>query len=75
MPILDIKSFEVAAGEQIALMGRSGCGKTTLLHVISGLSRPDAGVVQVDGCDITRLSEHARDRFRADKLGYIFLNL
>ena len=72
LPILNIKEFHVAAGEQAVLMGKSGCGKTTLLHVIAGISRPDTGVVQVDGCDIARLSEAGRDRFRADKIGYVF---
>jgi len=72
LPILDIADFRVAAGEQMALMGRSGCGKTTLLHVISGISRPNAGLVEIAGCDIGRLSEHGRDRFRADNIGYVF---
>jgi len=72
LPILDIKEFHVAPGEQVVLMGRSGCGKTTLLHVISGISRPDAGIVRIDGTDITRLNEHSRDRFRANKIGYVF---
>jgi ABC-type lipoprotein export system ATPase subunit len=72
LPILNIKEFHVAAGEQAVLMGKSGCGKTTLLHVIAGISRPDAGVVQIDGCDIVRLNEASRDRFRADKIGYVF---
>lgn len=72
LPILDIPDFRVAAGEQIALVGRSGCGKTTLLHIIAGITRPDSGVVQVNGLDITRLSEPATDRFRAGNIGYIF---
>lgn len=72
LPILNIREFRLAAGEQAVLMGRSGCGKTTLLHVIAGISRPDSGLVQIDGTDITRLSEAGRDRFRADKLGYVF---
>ncbi|HEY1599181.1 MAG TPA: ABC transporter ATP-binding protein [Pirellulales bacterium] len=72
LPILDIPEFSVAAGEQMALMGRSGCGKTTLLHIIAGISRPDSGLVQLGGCDIHRLSEHGRDRFRADNIGYVF---
>jgi len=72
LPILDIREFRVAAGEQVVLMGRSGCGKTTLLHCIAGISRPDSGLVEIDGLDITRLSEAGRDRFRADKLGYVF---
>lgn len=72
LPILNIPRFEVAAGEHVVLMGESGSGKTTLLHVIAGISRPDCGVVQVDGHDIARLPEAARDRFRALKLGYVF---
>jgi putative ABC transport system ATP-binding protein len=72
LPILDIPSFEVAAGEQVVLMGRSGCGKTTLLHIIAGIGRPDVGSVVIDGTDITRLAEAQRDRFRALKLGYVF---
>jgi ABC-type lipoprotein export system ATPase subunit len=72
LPILHIQEFRVAAGEQAVLMGRSGSGKTTLLHVIAGISRPDSGVVRIDGHDITALSEAGRDRFRADKIGYVF---
>jgi len=72
LPILDVREFHLAAGEQAVLMGRSGSGKTTLLHVIAGISRPDSGVVQIDGVDIARLPEAGRDRFRADKLGYVF---
>jgi len=72
LPILDIGRFHVAPGEQMGLVGRSGCGKTTLLHVIAGLSRPDAGTVKIDNLDIMRLSEAGRDRFRATKIGYIF---
>ena len=70
--ILDIPVFSVRRGEQMLLVGPSGCGKTTLLHVIAGISRPDAGIIRIDGIDIHRLSEAARDRFRAAKLGYIF---
>jgi putative ABC transport system ATP-binding protein len=72
LPVLDIASFEVAAGEQVLLMGQSGCGKTTLLHVIAGIARPDAGRVVINGIDIAGLSEAERDRFRAENLGYVF---
>jgi putative ABC transport system ATP-binding protein len=72
LPILDIQEFRLAAGEEVVLVGRSGSGKTTLLHVIAGISRPDSGVVQIDGTDITRLPEAGLDRFRADKIGYVF---
>lgn len=72
LPVLDIPRFEVAAGEQMVLVGRSGGGKTTLLHVIAGISRPDRGQVEVNGVDITTLPEAGRDRFRADNVGYVF---
>ena len=48
LPILDVAEFCVAAGEQMVLVGRSGCGKTTLLHVIAGISRPDSGKVRIN---------------------------
>ncbi len=70
--ILDIPEFHVAPGEQLAMIGQSGCGKSTLLHVISGISRPDSGQVIVDGIDVTRLPEAGCDRYRADKIGYVF---
>src|SRR6476661_2593574 len=74
LPILDIPRFEVAAGEQMVLVGRSGGGKTTLLHIIAGISRPDpgSGPVIVDGIDISRKSEGTVDRIRPAKLGYVF---
>lgn len=70
--ILDVPEFQLAVGEQCALVGRSGGGKTTLLHVIAGISNPDSGSVLVDGIEVTKLREAARDRFRAEKLGYVF---
>jgi ABC-type lipoprotein export system ATPase subunit len=72
LPVLNVAQFELATGEQMVLTGRSGSGKTTLLHVIAGISRPDSGEVSINDCDITRLSEAGRDRFRADHVGYIF---
>lgn len=72
LPILDIEQFDVAAGEQVVVVGQSGCGKTTLLHVIAGISRPDSGMVMVDGWDIPLMTEAERDRFRAQRIGYVF---
>lgn len=72
LPVLDIPRFELARGEQMVLVGRSGCGKTTLLHIIAGISRPDTGSVRIENVDITRLSEAASDRFRASHIGYVF---
>ena len=70
--VLDLPAFGVAAGEQMVLVGPSGGGKTTLLHIISGITRPDDGSVEIDGTNIVPLSEAARDRFRAQKIGYVF---
>jgi len=72
LPILDIEQYHVEAGEQIVMVGRSGCGKTTLLHVIAGISRPDSGRVKVDDWDITLFTEPECDRFRAENIGYVF---
>jgi putative ABC transport system ATP-binding protein len=72
LTVLDIPSLVLEKGEQVALVGRSGGGKTTLLHTIAGITLPDSGQVLVDGVDITTLSESGRDRFRAARLGYVF---
>jgi len=72
VPILDIPSFEIAAGEQVVLIGPSGCGKTTMLHTIAGITKPDSGKVFIDNIEMTKYSEASRDRIRADKLGYVF---
>jgi putative ABC transport system ATP-binding protein len=72
LPILDIPRFEVQAGEQMVLVGRSGCGKTTLLHTIAGITRPDEGRIVLDGLELTALSEAGMDRVRAEKIGYVF---
>ncbi|MGQ9575697.1 MAG: ABC transporter ATP-binding protein [Thermoguttaceae bacterium] len=70
--ILDIPELEVAAAEQVVVVGRSGCGKTTLLHVIAGISRPTSGRVKIDGWDITLMEEAEVDQFRAERIGYVF---
>ena len=72
LPILHVPEFRVAAGEQMVLVGKSGSGKTTLLHIIAGISRPDTGKVEVDGRDIAQMPESIRDRYRAEKIGYVF---
>jgi len=72
LAVLDLPAFGVAAGEQMVLVGPSGGGKTTLLHIIAGITRPDDGAVEIDGTNIVPLSEAARDRFRAQKIGYVF---
>ena len=72
LQVLDVPTYKLAQGEQAVLVGRSGGGKSTLLHVIAGISRPDSGRVTIDGLDITRLSEAGCDKFRAERIGYVF---
>jgi len=67
-----VDDFRLGPGEQVALRGESGSGKTTFLHLIAGILTADAGRIEVAGTDITGLSEAGRDRVRADRIGYIF---
>jgi putative ABC transport system ATP-binding protein len=72
LTVLDIERFQIASAEQVVLVGSSGGGKTSLLNIISGISTPDRGTVTIDGTEITRLPEVARDRFRAERIGFVF---
>jgi len=72
LPILNVEAFDIADAEQVVLVGSSGGGKTTLLNVIAGITTTEYGTVVIDGTDVTRLPEAARDRFRALKIGYVF---
>ena len=72
LPILDIPHFSVSAGEQVVLAGRSGGGKTTLLHNIAGITHIDSGEITFDGLPLQTLSQEMRDRFRAENMGYVF---
>jgi ABC-type lipoprotein export system ATPase subunit len=65
-------SLDVGPGEFVAVQGRSGCGKTTLLLVAGGLLHPDQGRVLVEGQDLYALSEEARAGFRAAHIGFVF---
>ena len=72
LPVLNVKEFKLATGEQAVLLGSSGGGKTTLLNVIAGITAADSGAVFVGGTDIVRMPEAARDRLRAERIGYVF---
>jgi putative ABC transport system ATP-binding protein len=71
-PVIDVPHFTLDAGAQVALRGESGLGKTTLLHLIAGILKPDAGTIRLDGIEVSALPEPARDRLRATRIGYIF---
>ena len=62
----------VERGERVAVLGPSGSGKSTLLNLISGIDRPDEGVVRVGGVELTALSERDRTLFRRERLGFVF---
>lgn len=70
--ILQISDLTFEKNQAYGLYGPSGSGKTTLLHLISGLILPNSGSIQVAGHEITTLSESARDKYRADHVGYVF---
>ncbi|OYP36038.1 ABC transporter ATP-binding protein [Rhodopirellula sp. MGV] len=72
LTVLDIESLTIDAGEQLALIGESGGGKTTLLHIIAGLLTPTSGSIRVGNIETTKLSEQGRDRLRAASIGYVF---
>ena len=65
-------SFEVEKGEFVAIMGASGSGKTTLLNCISTIDKVTAGEIYVDGENITKMKGNKLNKFRRDKLGFIF---
>ena len=65
-------SLAIAPREFVAVTGPSGSGKTTLLGLLAGLDRPTKGIVRLDGEDLGPLSEDARARLRAEKVGFVF---
>ncbi len=69
---LRFPDVEVKKGENILLLGESGSGKTTLLHLMGGLLRQYSGSVKVDETELSTLSESSLDKFRGQKIGFIF---
>jgi len=69
---LDNINFTIPTGASVAIVGKSGSGKSTLMHVMSGLDRPQTGQVLVDGKDILVLKQTEIDKFRSNKMSFIF---
>jgi putative ABC transport system ATP-binding protein len=69
---LDGVTLKVAPGAMVAIQGRSGCGKTTLLNMITGIDRPSGGAITVAGMDLRRASENELARWRGRNVGVVF---
>ena len=71
-PVLAGVTLDVAAGQSVSIRGASGCGKSSLLHIIAGFDRPDSGEIWFQGRCLTYCSDAEADRFRRDQLGMLF---
>jgi lipoprotein-releasing system ATP-binding protein len=72
LTVLRDLDLRVEAGEMVAIVGASGVGKSTLLHVLGGLDRADEGTIRVDGADLTSLTDAELVRFRNHRIGFVF---
>ena len=66
------KNIRFESGKSYMLLGASGCGKSTLLNMIAGILSPTSGSVVIDGGEMSSKPERERDKFRIEKIGYIF---
>ena len=69
---IDYKDIVFENGKSYMLLGASGCGKSTLLNMIAGILSPSSGSIIIDGIDMTTRSQKEKDKFRIQKIGYIF---
>ena len=72
LTVLRELELAVEAGEMIAVVGASGVGKSTLLHVLGGLDAVDAGTIAINGTELTRLADGERVAFRNRHVGFVF---
>mgnify|MGYP003325583282 CR=1 FL=1 len=59
-------------GDIVCLLGPSGIGKTTLLHLLAGILKPESGSISISGTDISKFSDTELDKFRGDNIGIVF---
>lgn len=72
VPALRGVSISIEEGEFVAIMGPSGCGKSTLLHLMGGLLSPSGGSIEIDGEDLSQVSDAKRTDIRRRKIGFVF---
>jgi lipoprotein-releasing system ATP-binding protein len=72
LQILKGVDLDVRQGESVAIVGRSGGGKSTLLHLLGLLDRPTEGTIELEGIEATKASRATRDRLRRDRIGFVF---
>ncbi|SHI51715.1 ABC transporter ATP-binding protein [Clostridium intestinale] len=70
--VLKNLNFSVDKGEFLSIMGPSGCGKSTLLYLLGGLDKPSSGIVNVNGKDLSKLSEKQKSIMKRRELGFVF---
>lgn len=70
--VLDNVSFSIPSGASVAIVGKSGSGKSSLVQAMSGLAKPELGQVVIDGYDILQLTQKQVDLFRLTQMGFIF---
>lgn len=70
--MISFPDFTVNTGEPCLLLGESGSGKTTLLHLIGGLLKNQSGRIEINGTDLSTMSESSLDKFRGKHIGFIF---
>lgn len=69
---IDYSDITFEKGKSYMLLGASGCGKSTLLNMIAGILSPESGNIEISGEDMTKKSQKEKDKFRIQKIGYIF---
>jgi len=71
-PLIQFPDFEVKAGASLLVLGESGCGKTTLLHLLAGLLQPSTGEIWVNNTPLSKIDNAQMDQFRGEHIGLVY---